>query len=178
VIRETEDGDLNDILDVEKRAFGYEKEAQLTSLLLKDISGEPILSLMAFHDGQPVGHVLFTRVTLEGMDNCPLMYILAPLAVKPEYQQRGIGGLLIRYGLGRLAEMGSEIVFVLGHMEYYPRYGFIPDAGKLGFEAPYPIPLKHADAWMVQALTPKGLDDLKGRIVCADSLNRLEHWRE
>ena len=69
-------------------------------------------------------------------------------------------------------------ILVLGHKEYYPRHGFIPGAEKLGFPAPYPILEKHADYWMAQALTDDGFSGPKGRVVCADALNRPEHWRE
>tara|TARA_R110000765_G_scaffold426037_1_gene540453 strand:- start:58 stop:387 length:330 start_codon:yes stop_codon:yes gene_type:complete len=107
-----------------------------------------------------------------------LVRILGPLAVKPQYQSRGVGGKLIKKGLEILKEKSSELVFVLGHKKYYPKYGFIPDAGKLGFAAPYPIPTKDANAWMVQSLTPKGLEYNHGKIRCADELNKPEHWKE
>ena len=108
----------------------------------------------------------------------PLFYILAPLAVVPSCQKQGVGGLLIAEGLQLLRERGAKLVFVLGHKEYYPRHGFIPGAEKLGFPAPYPILEKHADYWMAQALTDDGFSGPKGRVVCADALNRPEHWRE
>jgi len=69
------------------------------------------------------------------------------------------------------------MVFVLGHPAYYPRYGFKP-AGHLGFEAPFSIPNEHADAWMVQALRPGIIDSFIGKVICADALNKPEHWRE
>jgi putative acetyltransferase len=136
------------------------------------------MSLLAFHGNEAVGHILFTKATIEGTTSTPLVYILAPLAVKPGFQKQGIGGLLIREGLRRLKEIGVEMVFVLGHMEYYPRYGFTPDAGKAGFPAPYPIPPEHADAWMVQALSSDGLSRITGKVLCADALDKAEHWRE
>ena len=164
---------------VEERAFGYKKEAQLTADLLKDSTAKPILSLLAFKEGEAIGHILFTRVYLNQMDaNQPLMHILAPLAVIPEFQKQGIGGLLIKEGLRILKEWGSEVVFVLGHMDYYPKFGFIPDAKKIGFLTPYPIPDEHADAWMVQSLNPKGILIAKGKIICSKELNKPEHWRE
>lgn len=86
--------------------------------------------------------------------------------------------MLIREGLEKLKELGTKMVFVLGHMDYYPRFNFTPDAGSLGFPAMYPIPAKHANAWMVQALSPDGLCQTTGRIICADALQKLEHWRE
>jgi predicted N-acetyltransferase YhbS len=73
--------------------------------------------------------------------------------------------------------MGVELVFVLGHPGYYPRFGFKP-AGVLGFEAPYPIPEKHADAWMVRELRAGIIGSVRGKVVCADTLSRPEYWRE
>ena len=86
--------------------------------------------------------------------------------------------MLIREGLRKLKEIDVEMVFVLGHMKYYPQYGFTPDAGKAGFPAPYPIPPEHADAWMVQALSSDGLSRTTGKVICADALHKPEHWRE
>ena len=103
---------------------------------------------------------------------------MAPLAVIPEYQKKGIGGKLIKEGIQILKEFDAELVFVLGHIEYYPKYGFIPDAKKLGYEAPFTIPEKFADAWMVQAIGKNQFDVTQGKIKCADALNKPEHWRE
>lgn len=163
---------------IEKEAFDSEYVADLVSQLLADKSAEPVVSLLAFKDNEAVGHILFTRAMIDAGRLSPSIYILAPLAVKPDHQRQGIGGMLITEGLKKLKEMKVEMVFVLGHEDYYPRYGFIPDAGSLGFIAPFPIPNKNANAWMVQALTSKGLSKVRGMIVCADPLNKPEHWRE
>ncbi len=82
--------------------------------------------------------------------------------------------MLIKEGLQKLKKIGSEIVFVLVHKKYYPRFGFTPDAGRPGFPTPYPIPAKNADAWMVQALTSKGLNYTTGKVICATELNKPE----
>ena len=175
-IREAEYTDLEDVLAVERAAFGYEKEAELVRDLLGDASAEPIISLLAYDGNKAVGHILFTRASLK--PEAPLaIHILAPLAVVPDYQRRGIGGKLIKKGMGLLSEMGVDLVFVLGHPEYYPRHGFRP-VGNLGFAAPYPIPEKDSDAWMVQELRSGVIGRFKGQIVCADELNKPEHWRE
>ena len=179
VIRETVPADLAAIVEVHKKGFGYDKEAGLTAELLSDPTAEPTVSLLALRDGEAVGHILFTRCRIAGAEvQQPLFYILAPLAVVPSCQKQGVGGLLIAEGLQLLRERGAKLVFVLGHKEYYPRHGFIPGAEKLGFPAPYPILEKHADYWMAQALTDDGFSGPKGRVVCADALNRPEHWRE
>ena len=103
--------------------------------------------------------------------------ILAPLAIVPDFQKQGIGGKLIEHGLALLSKSGVDLVFVLGHPEYYPRYGFTP-AGQIGFEAAYPIPDEHAGAWMVQALRSGVMGTVSGKVICADALNKPEHWRE
>ena len=118
-IRETNTDDFDSIMTVEKQAFGYDKEAQLVADLLADKTAKPMVSLLAFYKGEAVGHILFTRAYFDGQGAQQMMQILAPLAVKPEYQRQGIGGMLIRAGIERLQEKGSCLVFVLGHKEYY-----------------------------------------------------------
>ena len=176
-IRETRDSDLSDILQIEREAFGQDDEADLVKALLNDTSAKPILSLLAYKENLPVGHILFTSARLIKTQNAISIAILAPLAVLPDAQKQGIGGKLIKKGLQILADSAVDLVFVLGHPAYYPRYGFKP-AGELGFEAPHPIPDEHADAWMVQALQPDIVGTVSGKVICSDELNKPELWRE
>lgn len=168
---------LDLVLEVERRAFGSEIEAALVEKLLSDSSAEPYISLLAFSGKQAVGHILFTRVQLSENPET-LAHILAPMAVVPEFQGKGIGGALIRAGTDRLKEMGSKLVFVLGHIDYYPRYGFINDAARFGFLTPFPIPREVADAWMVQELLAGEIESNNGKVMCADSLMKPEYWVE
>lgn len=177
-IKESGINDFENIMEVEEQAFGYDKEAKLTASLLKDKTAKPIISLLAFNKNVAIGHILFTRVYIDEMTTQPLLHILAPLAVKPDYQKQGVGELLIMEGIKRLKKMGSEKVFVLGHIKYYSKFGFVPDAQKIGFSAPFPIPEEFADAWMVQSLNSGKLHNKTGKIVCANELNKPEHWRE
>lgn len=178
-IRTAGESDLPDILFIHKAAFGDEAVDALVSDLLKDPSARPTLSLIATVDGRPVGHILFSKLRLAGSepDHPVSLSILAPLAVVPEAQNKGIGGRLIEAGLAQLREAGVDLVLVLGHPDYYPRHGFAP-AGVLGLEAPYPILEKNAGAWMVRALRPGVLGTVRGRVLCADALNKPEHWHE
>ncbi len=176
MIRTATDSDIKDVLNVEQKAFGSEEEAQLVKNLLGDPSAKPLVSLLAFKKKKPVGHILFTRARLE-IENPLSISILAPLAVIPEYQKQGIGGELIRHGIQMLSKSRVDLIFVLGHPEYYPRHGFKP-AGKQGFDAPYPIPEKNAGAWMVQALRQDVIGIYGGKIICADAMNRPGYWRE
>jgi putative acetyltransferase len=176
-IREVKGLDFNDVLKVEKEAFGYDKEAILVKDLLSDPSAKPLYSLIALNNEIAVGHILFTSARLEGTPNGASMSLLAPLAVIPDFQKQGVGSMLIERGLQHLTNAGVDLVFVLGHPGYYPRYGFKP-AGVQGFEAPYPIPEEHANAWMVQELRPGVIGSVSGKVICADMLNKPEHWRE
>lgn len=180
-IRKSTESDLNDVLHVEKQAFGNDKGSEIAELvneLMSDPSAMPVLSLLAVNDDdRAVGHILFTTVRLAETEDSVSAAILAPLAVIPDAQNQGVGGQLIREGLRLLSESGCDLVFVLGHPGYYPRYGFRP-AGVMGFDAPYPIPEKNADAWMVQELRSGVIGSIRGKIICADALDRPEHWRE
>ncbi len=83
------------------------------------------LSLVAEDDGAIVGHIAFSPVQIDGRDG-PWVG-LGPVSVVPERQSQGIGALLIREGLSRLAETGTEVCVLLGHPDYYPRFGFAHD---------------------------------------------------
>jgi putative acetyltransferase len=175
-IRKALDRDLEAVLTVERAAFDTDEEANLVRDLLSDSSAMPAVSLLAFVEDRPVGHILFTRARLEPQTP-PSIALLAPLAVVPASQRRGIGGALIEHGMGLLEEAGTDLVFVLGYPDYYSRHGFQP-AGPLGFEATYPIAEEHADAWMVRPLRADAMDAYRGRVVCADALQDPKYWRE
>ena len=105
--------------------FGHQGEAELVRMIEAD--GDVLVSLVAERDGRIVGHVLFSRMDVEG-DGAPLTAAgLAPVSVAPEVQGQGIGDALIRAGLDALRERGVAISFVLGHQAYYPRFGYSPD---------------------------------------------------
>ncbi len=161
-------------------AFGQKQGQEIVELvndLLDDETAKPLLSLVAEVDEKLVGHILFTAVRLQPEDQQVSARILAPLAVSSDFQGEGLGGMLITEGLRQLAESGVGLVFVLGHPDYYPKFGF-QTAGVLGFEAPYPIPSEHADAWMVQELKAGVIGSTEGRVQCSEALNQPQHWRE
>lgn len=171
-------------LTVEREAFGRDDEAALVAALLHDPTARPCLSLLAWDDDQAVGHALFTRVSLIGADlgrgGARVAHelraaILAPLAVVPAAQRRGIGRALIDEGAARLAAAGVQLLFVLGDPAYYTRCGFGP-ALPHGLRAPYPI--EPAAAWRVRALAPGVLGTVQGRVACAASMAAPEYWRE
>jgi len=180
-VREATESDTSDILAVHRAAFDEEDVAGLVAALLQDPTAKPVLSLVAVDADRVVGHVMFTKARIDrtdpGRDDGPVTSLLAPLAVVPERQRQDVGGQLVRRGLQLLSESGVELVFVLGHPSYYPRHGFQP-AGRHGLDAPYSIPDKDADAWMVQQLRPNLIGTVRGALVCANALDAPEYWRE
>jgi len=176
-IRESVSDDINRILKVEYKAFGLEEGPEIVELvknLFDDPSAEPLLSLVAVIKGEIQGHILFTKAQVASREKS-VVSILAPLAVAPDYQSQGIGGRLITEGLAMLSQRGFELVFVLGHPGYYPRYGFNV-VGSLDYTTPYPLPAEHADAWMFQELKPGVVTRYSGKVTCANALDRSEYW--
>lgn len=147
-------------------AFGQPGEATLVDMLRRDPDAfVPELSLVAEEGGAVVGHLLISRARL---DTGPVILSLAPMAVLPSHQRRGIGDALVREGLVRAAATEHPLVCVLGHPAYYPRFGFVPARAR-GIETPYESP---DDAWMIFPL-PRWHDGVRGTIVYPPAFGSL-----
>ena len=133
---------------VNEMAFGRINEADLVEALRQ--AATPKISLVAVQDGGIVGHIFFSPVSVESDTGLFTALGLAPMAVLPEYQRRGIGSELVREGLKACGQIGCDLVFVVGHPDYYPRFGFKP-ARQLGFDCEYAVP---DDVFMVAELKP------------------------
>ena len=142
---------------INEEAFGGQDEANLVDNLRAD--GHVLVSLVAELDSGIVGHILFSRMWIKNPTRASVSAVaLAPLAVVPEHQQRGIGGRLIRHGLELLRGQGEKIVIVLGHPGYYPKFGFSAEKARL-LESPFP-----AEAFMAIELSPGALDGIQGAV--------------
>jgi putative acetyltransferase len=115
------------IHEVEALAFGRPNEADLVDALRAN--GKATLSLVAVDDkdGRIVGHIMFSPLGLEPAAIRALG--LGPVAVHPDVQNKGIGGDLIRAGIAEVRRLGWDAIFLLGHVDYYPRFGFQHAAG-------------------------------------------------
>jgi putative acetyltransferase len=122
-IRPERPEDAPRVRHVNELAFGQPAEADLVERLRQACTDS--LSLVA-EDDAVVGHILFTSVVVEGAGRRILGMGLAPMAVLPDRQRQGIGSRLVRRGLDLLRERGCPFVVVVGHPEYYPRFGFEP----------------------------------------------------
>ena len=179
-VRHAGDSDGQEITKIIIEAFGPSEGQEIVGLiadLLGDPTAQPLWSLVATVQKQVVGHILLTTVHIRPAQRNVVAAILAPLAVLPAYQNRGIGGLLINTGLQQIKTAGGELVFVLGYPTYYSKYGFSP-AGARGFEPPYPITPEQEDAWMVQELQPNTIGQIRGTVRCADALADPKYWQE
>ena len=116
------------------------------------------MSLVAVRDDLIVGHILFTPVTIESEGRELAALGLAPMAVLPEQQRQGIGSLLVNVGLNRCRKEGLACVVVLGHPEYYPRFGFVP-ASHYGIKCEYDVP---DEVFMAIELEDGALDGRSG----------------
>jgi putative acetyltransferase len=139
-IKEETEADFADVYQLNRSAFGQESEATLVELLRNSNSFVPGLSLVATIENKVVGHILFTQIKIKNTsDNEYQSLALAPMAVKPELQNQGIGTALVTAGLAKARELGHLSVIVLGHENYYPRFGFQP-AVKWNITSPFDVP--------------------------------------
>lgn len=148
--------DADGIRELHERAFGQPHEGRLIDAL-RASSGRRI-SLVAERDGLLAGHIWFSPVTIESLPKSRQGMGLGPVAVLPEFQRQGIGSQLIRAGLDECRSLGEEYVVVLGHVDYYPRFGFVAAATK-NLSCVYPAP---PGAFMVLELREGALTDCHG----------------
>ena len=155
-IRKEQPQDIPLIHQVNKRAFGQLLEADLVDRLRRNC--KDILSLVAVAGNEIVGHILFSSVTVEGEETTAEGMALAPMAVLPEYQRQGIGSKLVRAGIARLVSSNCAFVIVLGHADYYPRFGFEP-ASRYGVRSEWEVP---DDAFMILVLNESVMQGISG----------------
>jgi putative acetyltransferase len=152
----SEPRELAAIHSINEAAFGRLDEADLVDNLRGD--GVVLASLVAELNQRVVGHILFTRMSIETAGGSIPAVALAPLAVAPEHQRQGIGGQLIRHGLDLLRSKGERIVIVVGHPRYYPRFGFSSEKAR-AIESPFP-----REAFMAMELSSGALEGVRGQV--------------
>lgn len=175
LIREATKQDMGSVRRIHFRSFPEaerEPVAELAVNLLGEASRPATLSLVAEEVGGLVGHVAFSPVSTEG-NSAWSGYILAPLAVVPEWQKRGVGSGLVKAGLDRLTRQGVNLVFVYGDPAYYGRFLFEAETAET--YAP-PHALQYPFGWQARVLHPFRPPDSKQRISCVPSLQDPGLW--
>jgi len=168
-LRREKASDFHGIYLVHQAAFRQEAEGRLVEKLRKNKAYIPELSLVAIQDNLVVGHIFFSKIKITGGPKDYESLTLAPLGVLTEFQNKGIGSLLVREGLKKARELGYRSVIVLGHKNFYPRFGFVP-ASRWGIESPYEVP---DEAFMAIELVPGGLDGISGKVKYDEAFEEL-----
>ena len=153
-IREERPADVAAVREVNRRAFEQERESNIVDALRAN--GGALLSLVATIDDQVVGHVMYSRVSVGDMVNGAA---LGPMAVLPEHQRQGIGTRLIDTANQKIKDAGYPFIIVVGHAEYYPRFGFRP-AGKYGIKCEWDVPEEVFMVLMLDAAKMQGVAGL------------------
>lgn len=158
VIREESIEDHAEVRRVIEAAFGRPAEADLVGALREKAS--PTISLVAVLEKKVIGHIFFSPVTIESGSRVFGAIGLAPMAVLPVNQNQGVGSALVRRGLEECRRLGHDVVVVLGHPNYYPRFGFKPASSK-GIRCEYDVP---DEVFMVTELKPGALAGRNGLV--------------
>jgi putative acetyltransferase len=156
LIREEQPHDQNQVRKVNEAAFGCSDEADLVDRLRAE--GAVLLSLVAEIDSEIIGHILFSRMTVQTPQAAVAAVALAPMAVLPDHQGRQVGSQLVRRGLAELRGRGERIVIVLGHQHYYPRFGFSSENAR-SLASPFP-----PEAFMALELSSGALEGVQGSV--------------
>ena len=158
IIRPETNEDINQIRELNERVFPNDTESKLVDTLRQKCFS--IISYVAKSKGLILGHILFSPAELKPGETDMKIAGLAPMAVQPEHQRQGIGTKLIQAGLEHLQKEGYDAVVVLGHPEYYPRFGFTPSS-QFGIKSTYDVP---DNVFMIKELTPGALKECQGVI--------------
>ena len=150
--------DLPAIREVNQAAFERVEEADLVDRLRA--VGAHVISLVAVVEGRIVGHILFSPVTIEGDGPSVAALGLAPVAVLPEFQRKGVGSTLVWKGLEECLVRGYPVVVVMGHPGYYPRFGFVPSRD-FNLRSDYDVP---PEVFMVKELKKGVLKGVSGTV--------------
>ena len=155
-VRAEQPRDLEGIREVNRLAFRQEDEARLVDALRA--GGYTRLSLVALDGERVVGHILFSDLPILTSQGTLSSLALATMAVLPARQRQGIGSRLVREGLRACTEAGHRIVVVLGHPDYYPRFGFSARLAER-LQAPF-----SGAAFMALELMPGALANVTGEV--------------
>lgn len=166
IIRQETELDFDQIMEVNSLAFDRESEAHLVNQLREE--AYPFISLVAEGEDGIYGHIAFSPCTL---DTAPEINIvgLAPMSVLPDFQHSGIGSALIEAGIQRCKDHDIDAIIVLGHSDYYPKFGFRP-ASYYGLSCEYDVP---SELFMVLELRHGALNHLSGTIQYHPAFNSL-----
>ncbi|WP_299352828.1 N-acetyltransferase [uncultured Shimia sp.] len=170
ILRATTHQDLDQVLALYPQTFPEEELRPVVTALMS--GDDDILSLAISFKDEVIAHVIFTLCSVQ--QSRPKDALLGPLGVIPSYQGQGLGGMIVREGIERLAQAGLNQLFVLGDPGYYGRFGFDPERAVV---PPYDLPEDWKDAWQSLLLTPAAKPGA-GRLQVPDPWIHRDLWVE
>ena len=164
-IRQEKKTDYSAVFELIENAFkdlemSDHKEQFLVQRLRNSTAFVPELSLVAEYEHEIIGHILLTKIRIKNDQSEFQSLALAPVTVLPKYQKQGIGGMLIEEAHKKAKELGFKSVILLGHADYYPRFGY-RKASEYGIKLPFDVPDEYC---MVIELTENALAGVKGTV--------------
>ncbi|MGL4955703.1 MAG: GNAT family N-acetyltransferase [Bacteroidales bacterium] len=162
IIRQEESKDIHKVFELHKLAFGQDAEARLVDAIRANPSlFVPELSIVATDEKRIIGHILLSKIKINDKEQTHESLALAPISVMPDLQKQGIGKRLIKKGLETAQSLGFTSVIVLGHEQYYPKFGFTP-AERWSIKAPFDVP---STAFMAIELQAEALKGISGTVI-------------
>lgn len=174
-IRLFQKADLISVLKVIETSFSDEENEEISQFafdLSTETSSPLIMSLLTEVDNQIIGYVSYSPIFLKS-DTSISGYILAPLAVSTEYQKQGVGRKLINHGIDILTKAGVGVLLVYGDSDYYGRFRFNEEIGRL-FVPPYP--LEYPFGWTGMMLDRNAIPEMPINFKCVAALSKPELW--
>jgi putative acetyltransferase len=150
--------DHDDVRRVNLLAFGHKAESELVDSLRNTDNFISELSLVATHDGRIIGHLLVSKVRVVSNDHQTEILSLAPVCVLPEFQDKGVGTMLIKEALTKCGLLGYPAMVVMGSPKFYTRFGF-DEASKYGLKTHFNVP---SEAYMVVIYDDSRVEELHG----------------
>lgn len=166
IIQQEQRSDYQQVFELVAKAFADmeksdQQEHHIIERLRKSDAFIPELSLVARQESRVVGHILISKIKIKNTSTVFDSLSLAPIAVLPEFQRQGIGAMLIRTAHQVARNLGYDSVVLVGHENYYPRFGYVP-ASKFGIQFPFDSPDENC---MAVELTSNALQDVNGMVV-------------
>ena len=169
------EGEIVDLFTATFAASEGEQEGALIGELVRNLLGgtaeEDLFVFTAEDHGRIIGGIVFSRLTYEQDERT--VFILAPVAVMPDQQGKGVGHRLLTHGLTELGRAGVDIAVTYGDPNFYAKVGFTPISEG---DAAAPLPLNHPEGWLAQSLTDRAMAPLKGPSRCVEALNDPVFW--
>ena len=144
---------------------------ELARNLLSDTAMKDLFVFTASESERVIGAIIFSRLIYDQDDRD--VFVLGPVAVTTDLHGKGIGQILLNYGLATLRERSIDVAVTYGDPNYYSKVGFAPMTENF---AKAPFKLQHPEGWLGQSLTAAKLTSLKGTPTCVPALNDPNFW--